>query len=90
VLTLQSLTAACEDTTTFVDQANESLGVGSTALTGWTVTTGTLAWIGPTNTFGLTAGNGSYFLDLTDSRDTQPFGGVTKDPRTPLLEASIC
>ena len=28
--------------------------------------TGSLAWIGPRNPFGLTASNGDYFLDLTD------------------------
>ena len=53
-----------------------SLPVGSTAITGWTVTNGSLAWIGPDNPFGLTAANGSYFLDLTDYRDASPYGGV--------------
>ena len=43
---------------------------------GWTVVTGSLAWIGPGNPFGLTAADGNYFLDLTDYRDATPFGGV--------------
>jgi hypothetical protein len=69
-----------EDTTNFVPDANDtmSLPVGSTAMPGWTVVGGSLAWIGPTNPFGLSASNGSYFLDLTDYRDAPPFGGVTQ------------
>jgi hypothetical protein len=70
-----------EDTTNFVlPDGNDtiSLAVGSTAMPGWTVVNGTLAWIGPTNTFGLTAQNGSYFLDLTDYRDHSPYGGVSQ------------
>src|SRR5664280_769576 len=53
------------------------LSVGSTAMTGWTVVVGGLAWIGPGNPFGLSASDGSYFLDLTDYRDHIPYGGVT-------------
>ena len=45
---------------------------------GWTVVNGSLAWIGPANPFGLTASNGSYFLDLTDYDDAAPYGGVTQ------------
>jgi uncharacterized protein DUF642/PEP-CTERM motif-containing protein len=72
-----------EDTTNFVNQGNDtdSLAVGSTAMTGWTVIGGEpLAWIGPTNPFGLTAspGGGSYFLDLTDYRAGAPFSGVSQ------------
>jgi hypothetical protein len=55
---------------------------GSTAMPGWTVVNSGLAWIGPSNTFGLTASNGSYFLDLTDYTDTSPFGGVSQSIAT--------
>jgi hypothetical protein len=41
-----------------------------------------LAWIGPSNPFSLTASDGSYFLDLTDYRDSPPFGGVTQSIAT--------
>jgi hypothetical protein len=69
-----------EDTINFVPDGNDtmSLPVSSTVMTGWTVVNGSLAWIGPTNPFGLTASNGSYFLDLTDYRDSSPYGGVTQ------------
>ncbi len=58
---------------------------GSTAMTGWTVTGGERAeigWIGPSNPFGLTASNGSYFLDLTGDVDGTPYGGVSQTFRT--------
>lgn len=68
-----------EDTTNFVanhpSDNTMTLPSGSTLLTGWTVISGEIAWIGPSNPFGLTASNGSYFLDLT-GYDTGPFGGV--------------
>jgi hypothetical protein len=69
-----------EVTTNFVPPKDDtmSLPVGSTAMPGWTVINGSLAWIGPNNPFGLTAQNGSYFLDLTDYRDNVPYGGVSQ------------
>ena len=65
---------------TFVPDSNDtmSLPVSSTAIPGWEVTTGSIAWIGPTNTFGLTASKGDFFLDLTDYRDAVPYGGVAQ------------
>lgn len=56
----------------------DSLGVGSTAMTGWTVVNGSVSWIGTPDPFSVHVkpGNGSYFLDLTDYRDSPPFGGV--------------
>jgi hypothetical protein len=57
------------------------LNPGSTAITGWTVINtpnAQVAWDGPTNPYGLTASNGSYFLDLTSDRDAPPYGGVTQ------------
>src|SRR5271156_3332264 len=57
------------------------LNPGSTAITGWTVINtpnAQVAWDGPTNPDGLTASDGSYFLDLTPDRDAPPYGGVTQ------------
>jgi hypothetical protein len=78
-----------ENTTGFVNQGNDtmSLPAGSTTMTGWTVVGGvgaSLAWIGPTNPFSLTASNGGYFLDLTDYRDSPPFGGVSQSISTAI------
>ena len=57
-----------------------NLGVGSTTMKDWTVigtTSGAgLAWIGPTNPYGLKAEQGSYFLDLTEEHISGPYGGV--------------
>ena len=67
-----------ETITGFVNQGNDtmSLPAGSTVMTGWTVITDTTAWIGPTNPFGLSASDGSYFLDLTNYQFGAPFAGV--------------
>jgi hypothetical protein len=64
----------------FVNQGNDtmSLGAGSTVITGWTVVTDTTAWIGATNPFGLTASNGSFFLDLTNYEAGAPFAGMSQ------------
>jgi hypothetical protein len=58
------------------NQDTMPLTLGSTAIPGWTVTTAALAWIGPSNPFGLSAAEGSYFLDLSGYHDNQPYGGV--------------
>ena len=62
----------------FVNQGNDtmSLATGSTTITAWTVITDTTAWIGPTNPFGLSASEGSMFLDLTNYETGAPFAGV--------------
>lgn len=64
----------------FVNQGNDTMSpiAGSTAITGWTVVTDTTAWIGPTNPFGLSASDGSYFLDLTNYTPGAPFAGVSQ------------
>lgn len=64
----------------FVNQGNDtmSLAAGSAVITGWTVVTDTTAWIGPTNPFGLTASDGSYFLDLTNYQTGAPFAGMSQ------------
>ncbi len=71
-----------ENTTNFVGNGDDTmvLPVGSTAMPGWTVigTTYSIAWIGPSNPFGLTAAQGSYFLDLTGYTDTAPYAGVAQ------------
>jgi hypothetical protein len=52
------------------------LAVGATDMTGWTVENASLAWIGPSNPFGLTASAGGYFLDLSGYHDSAPYAGV--------------
>jgi hypothetical protein len=63
---------------TFVPDVNNSmsLSVGATDMTGWTVVTAPLAWIGPSNPFGLSASDGGYFLDLSGYHDNAPYAGV--------------
>lgn len=67
-----------ETITGFVNQGNDTMSLlaGSTVITGWTVVTDTTAWIGPTNPFGLSASDGSYFLDLTNYQAGAPFAGL--------------
>ncbi len=65
-----------EDAKDFVDNYGGdtmNLGVGSTTMKG---SGAGLAWIGPTNPYGLTAEKGSYFLDLTEENVSGPYGGV--------------
>jgi hypothetical protein len=64
----------------FVNQGNDTMspGVGSTVITGWTVITDTTAWIGATNPFGLSASDGSFFLDLTNYQAGAPFAGMSQ------------
>lgn len=64
----------------FVNQGNDtmSLQAGSNVITGWTVVTDTTAWIGPANPFGLSASDGSYFLDLTNYQANAPFAGLSQ------------
>lgn len=68
----------------FVNQGSDtmSLAAGSTAIDGWTVVTDTVAWIGPTNPFGLTASAGDYFLDLTNYQAGAPYGGMRQTVAT--------
>lgn len=65
---------------TFVPDVNDSmsLSVGATDMAGWTVVANSLAWIGPSNPFGLSASDGSYFLDLSGYHDNAPYAGVTQ------------
>jgi hypothetical protein len=62
--------------------ATMTLNAGSTTITGWTVTGDQLSWIQAGNPFGLTAQDGSRFLDLTAYVTGAPFGGVTQSIAT--------
>jgi hypothetical protein len=64
----------------FVNEGNDTMSptAGSTVITGWTVVTDTTAWIGAANPFGLTASNGSFFLDLTNYQLGAPFAGMSQ------------
>jgi Protein of unknown function (DUF642) len=63
----------------FTPDGNDTdvLNTGSTTMTGWTVTGHDIAWIGPTNPFGLSPSDGSKFLDLT-SYSLGTGGGVAQ------------
>jgi hypothetical protein len=64
----------------FVPDGNDtmSLAPGATSMTGWTVVQAELAWIGPTNPFGIVASDGSFSLDLAGYHDSVPYGGVSQ------------
>jgi len=64
----------------FVNQGSDTMSLlaGSTVITGWTVVTDTTAWIGATNPFGLSASDGSFFLDLTNYQPGAPFAGMSQ------------
>ena len=78
------LTNGSFESGSFSDQGNDtmSLFVGSTAIAGWTVigtsSGASLGWVGPTSPWGLSAEDGSYFLDLTDYIAFGPYGGVSQ------------
>jgi hypothetical protein len=44
---------------------DDNLPIGSTAITDWTVTNAETDWLENGNPFGVTASDGSFFLDLT-------------------------
>lgn len=70
-----------EDAANFVNPSNDTmdLPVGSNLMPGWSVAgSHYVSWIGPTSPWGLTASNGSYFLDLTGYIFGPPFSGVTQ------------
>jgi hypothetical protein len=73
-----------EDITGFVPDYRDTMILygGSATIPGWTVTGNQIGWIGPTNPFGLTAAQGSYFLDLTGDAQGSPFGGVQQTINT--------
>jgi len=78
-----------EDTTNFTPNSGNDTMVltpgqpsTDTAMTGWTVVNGQVAWIGPTNPFGVVAPDGSYSLDLTSYNAGAPWGAVEQTVTT--------
>lgn len=66
---------------TFVPDGNhvDELASGSTAIPGWTTINGVpTAWIENGNPYGISAANGSFFLDLTGYSDSGTYGGVSQ------------
>lgn len=58
--------------------ASQSIAIGSTAITGWTIGSTNTLWIANGNPWSLTAADGARFLDLTDNRSTNPFSAVSQ------------
>lgn len=58
------------------------LGVGNTAITGWTVDNNTIAVIGTPNIYGVTPEDGNVLLDLQGYTDSSPYGGVSQSLTT--------
>ena len=61
----------------------QSLAVGSTAISNWTVTNAEVQIIG-NESYGLASPYGNYFLDLTSLHDSLPYGGVTQNIATTI------
>lgn len=72
------LTNGSFETGNFVPNGDNTmlLSNGATNIAGWVVAGDSIAWIGPTNPFGLLASDGDYFLDLTDYPVGGPYGGI--------------
>jgi hypothetical protein len=70
----------------FVGDANKTdeLLSGSAAIPGWTTANAQLAWIENGNPYGISAANGSFFLDLTGYVNASPYGGVTQSFATTI------
>jgi hypothetical protein len=54
---------------------------GNTYLAGWQVVGSPgldVTWIGPANPYGVSAADGSFFLDLSGFHDAAPYGGVSQ------------
>lgn len=68
---------------TFTPDGNgaDTLGVGSTTMTGWTVVNGSVSW-DQSGAFGITTPDSSNYLDLTSYRDAPPYGGVEQSLTT--------
>jgi len=73
----------------FVDDGNNTMKLtpAATELTNWKITGNEIAWIGPTNPYGLTASDGSYFLDLT-SYSPAGSGGVAQTTAATIIGQS--
>jgi len=66
---------------TFVDDGNgtDSFSAGPTTITGWAAVGRQVSWIRSPNPWGLSAQDGTHFLDLTGYQTGAPFGGVTQN-----------
>lgn len=75
-----------ENLTGFVDnhpdQDTDCLASGSTALAGWTTFGANLAWIGPNNSYDVTAQDGKYSLDLTGYYHAKVYAGIEQNIST--------
>jgi hypothetical protein len=71
---------------TLVNDGNETqtFSAGPTAIIGWTAVGRQVSWIEAGNPFGITAEDGSRFLDLTAYNTGAPFGGVTQTIATTI------
>lgn len=65
----------------------ESLGVGSTVITDWTVVNAELAPVLNGNSYGMVAEDGVVSLDLTGYHDSTPYGGVQQTIATTTGQA---
>jgi hypothetical protein len=66
---------------TFVGDSNlvDQISSGSMTIPGWTATNGVpTAWIENGNPYGISASNGSFFLDLTNYANFGTYGAVTQ------------
>jgi hypothetical protein len=66
----------------FDGQGADSLGPGSTVITGWTTFNAELAVINQPNNFGIPAQSGAKSLDLTGYHDSSPYGGIQQTVNT--------
>ncbi len=64
--------------------ATQTFSAGPTAITGWTAVGRQVSWIEAGNPFGITAQDGSRFLDLTAYNTGAPFGGGTQTIATTI------
>jgi hypothetical protein len=68
----------------FINDGNETMtfNAGATTITGWTAVGRQMSWITTPNPWGLSAQDGTFFLDLTAYNTGAPFGGVTQNIST--------
>lgn len=60
----------------------DSLGVGSTLSSGWKVVNAEVAAVSNSNIWGLSAADGTVFIDLTGYHDSTPYGGLEQSFNT--------
>lgn len=67
-----------------ISQQTMTLAAGDTDITGWTVNSDFIAWIGTGNPWNLSASEGDRFLDLTDYQNGAPFGRLSQTIATDI------